>query len=32
MAERVDHAPDHGVTGRHLDDSLGAFDDVAFLD
>ena len=31
LAERVDHAPDHGVAGQ-LDDSLGAFDDVAFLD
>src|SRR5262249_29400680 len=32
LAERVDHAADHRVAGRHLDDSLGALDDIAFFD
>src|SRR5258708_8887730 len=32
LAERVDHAADHGVAYRHRHDALGALDYVAFFD
>ena len=32
LAERVDHAADHGFADRHAHDASGALDFVAFLD